>query len=246
MPRQRKPRDAKASFFADIARSIRVWRSSPGLPLLTLVILGAWSLVPATGWFGLLGLFLTLLAAGWAGTQRIWYLRAFRGKRMTRSDVVDYTLIFTWRFLKLGVLTGLALLPAILAFSFAETTLRFLALVAVSLAIDALLTFVTPALSYSTRKVLQAIAIGVPMIVREWPTCRWYVLVPPLAMLVVARGSTVAVTGLTMTAVLLTLGAVLIGLVFKGATAAYYLRRVRVPDEGAIAPRPSQIRPTTQ
>ena len=211
--------------------------------MLTVVILGAWSLIPATGWFGLLGLFLTLLAAGWAGTQRMWYLRAFRGKRMSRSDVVDYTLIFAWRFVKLGVVAGLALLPAILAFSFAETAFWFVVMVAVSIAVDALLTFVTPALSYSTRKVFEAIVIGVPMIVREWPTCRWYVVVPPLAMLIVARGSTVAVTGLTMPGILLTLGAVLIGLVFKGATAAYYLRCVSVPDEGAIAPKPSERRP---
>lgn len=164
---------------------------------------------------------------------------------MSRSDIVDYTLIFTWRFVKLGVITGLALLPAIFAFYIVETAFWFLVMVAVSVAVDALLTFVTPALSYSTRKVFQAIAIGVRMIAREWPTCRWYVLVPPLAMLVVARGSTVAMTGLTMPGILLTVGAVLIGLLFKGATAAYYLRRVSVPDEGAIAPRASE-RPGTE
>jgi uncharacterized membrane protein len=165
---------------------------------------------------------------------------------MSRSDVVDYTLIFTWRFVKLGLVTALALMPVTLAFYFSESTLWFLVMVVVSVAVDALLTFVTTALTYSTRKVFEAIAIGVRMIVREWQTCRWYVLAPPLAALFIARGITVGVTGLTLFAVLLTLGAVLIGLVFKGATAAYYLRRVPVPDEGAIAPKPSERRPTAQ
>ena len=239
MPPARK----NASFLADAAWSVRVWRSHPRLPLLTLLILGAWSLVPATGAFGLLGLALTLVAAGWAGTQRIWYLRAFRGKEMTSSELIDYTLIFMWRFLKLGLVTTLALLPPAIAFYNAETTLWFLVMVAVSLVVDLLLTFVTPALTYSTRKVFPAIGIGFKMIVREWPRCLWYALVPPFAALFVARGVTVTGTGLTTTAVVITLVSVLLGLVFKGATAAYYLRRVRVPDDGATAP-PQRDRPS--
>lgn len=98
---------------------------------------------------------------------------------------------------------------------------------------DVSLTFVTPALAFSTRRVRRALAIGLRMIRSEWPVSAWYVLVPPLAAVLIVqiltRTSDVPVGIQLLTSAFATL----LNLWFKGATAAFYLRRHDVGDDGA-------------
>jgi len=89
------------------------------------------------------------------------------------------------------------------------------------LAMDFALTFVTPALAYTTRSALRAMGIGVAMIRQTWPRSALYVLCPPLAlnllhMIHPFSGRTV---GLAISSVL-----VVVSLLAKGAIAAFYLR----------------------
>jgi hypothetical protein len=100
-----------------------------------------------------------------------------------------------------------------------------------SITIDLLMTFVTPALAFSTYRARTAIRIGVSMIAQHWPATIGYILVPPLAILVVTSlfgtelsiAASVAVTILTLW----------VSLWFKGATARFYLRHRDVGENGA-------------
>ena len=50
------------------------------------------------------------------------------------------------------------------------------------LTLDVALTFVTPALAFRTRRVGEAVSLGLRMIRSDWPSCAAYVLAPPLAL----------------------------------------------------------------
>src|SRR3989442_10207954 len=53
---------------------------------------------------------------------------------------------------------------------------------AVAIAMDFALTFVTPALAFTTRSAWRALGIGLAMIRQTWPRSALYVLCPPLAL----------------------------------------------------------------
>jgi hypothetical protein len=227
-------RDVPAnSFPRDLLASWRVWRDQPVLPLLSTAIWAAPAFVPDEDAYLWLALPVLLFNVGWVGTERIWYLRAFRGRGIGSGEILRFTRAFFGRFARLGVLILAPLIPLI---AFAENRELFPWLVSlVWVPLDFALTFVTPALTYSTRRVRVAIGIGFRMIRRAWPASAWYVLAPPLAMLAVARllpSSTVGLPGRFG----LTVGAALLHLSFVGATAAFYVRRHEVGDDGAIFP----------
>jgi len=96
---------------------------------------------------------------------------------------------------------------------------------------DFSLTFVTPALAYTTRSAVRAVRIGFAMIGQTWPRSALYVLCPPLALnllnYVFPFGG--LVLQLTTTFVV-----TLVGLLAKGAIAAFYLReRGSYSEDGA-------------
>lgn len=85
--------------------------------------------------------------------------------------------------------------------------------------------------------------MGLRMLASDWPRCAWYVLFPPLAVVLVSqafgRGNALGIEWLP-----LTLAAAGLNLLFKGATTAFYLRRYpeqdtsRKVDEIPVAPYP--------
>ncbi len=250
-------------FKQDLAAALRAWRRVPLLPVLSValtfvplvflpapaagqrdtdVILGsrAWLLV-------LMSFPLGLFAAGWVGTERIWYLRAYRGRTMRPKELLKLTWAFVWRYFLLALLVigvpmfviFIVVMPRILsrrpigplpedpAFRTAALIMFLWYILA-----DVILTFVTPALAYSTRRVGRAFGIGLRMLRTEWPRSAGYTLVPPLALLLGLRTLPESVLGRTADLVLSVAG-VLLNLWFKGATAAFYLRRHSVGDDGS-------------
>jgi hypothetical protein len=135
---------------------------------------------------------------------------------------------FFWPFLRLAILVGLLMmmvsLPVQLVFPENGRAL-VVALTPFFLLTDVALTFVVPALTFSTRKVREAGRIGLVMIRQEWPGSAWYALTPPLAVLVLVRAPFVfgrlGSIGRFVTAI----GATLITLAFKGAIARFFLMR---------------------
>jgi len=97
---------------------------------------------------------------------------------------------------------------------------------------DMLLTFVTPALAYTTPSVRRALTVGCRTLRDEWPRSAGYVIVPPLAAIVGVESLPPEAVG-QVGKIALSVIAVLFNLWFKGATAAFYLRRHDTGDDGA-------------
>jgi hypothetical protein len=143
------------------------------------------------------------------------------------------------RFLVLGLLLGvlwvpltIPIIPALVdagrqaqtsggAAQMSTSVVLYLAFL--SLLADFLLTFVTPALVYTSRSPAQALAIGVTLLRRTWRATLPYVLLPPLAVLLLTRLSDGPIGWLGGAVFVV---ASLVNLLAKGATAAYYLRVV--------------------
>ncbi len=106
---------------------------------------------------------------------------------------------------------------------------------------DVLLTFVTPALAYSTDRPAKAIALGWRLLRQDWPQCAWYALTPPLALILITRALPRSSLAVVPAAIFGTL-AWMLNLWFKGATAAYYLRGHDVGDDGAARFGPGRPR----
>jgi hypothetical protein len=238
-----------AGFLGDLRAAIGVWGRSPGLPIWSVVvlagpviILGAITRAECPGLTPGCGMLWTLAATtvllpvllfsiGWPGTERAWYLWGFQGNRMTPGTAWTLTWGYFGRFLRLG----LVLMPLFIApFVLMTIDRRWeVGLVVVTVLLDFGLTFVTPALAYSTGSALEALGIGLRVIRRTWPSSAPYVLVPPLAFQLLARleppTAFVADLGLQI-------AWVLTALLLKGAIARFYLRRFHPEDLQAVPP----------
>lgn len=218
-------RGSRGSFSGDLRTAAAVWRRFPWLPA---VSVGLAALTHLPDEFAPLVLIFLLFNAGWLGTERITYLRAFREESIGAGELWKLTRAFVVRFSVLGLVVAIPFAPfVILGFShvLSEGPRRAIrvALYVMSVIIDLALTFVTPALAFSTRKVRTALKIGLRLIRSEWPSCAWYVLAPPLAAGFVSQ-SLARTAGIATQ--LLTSGlATLLNLWFKGAIAAFYLRQ---------------------
>ncbi|MGH2731091.1 MAG: hypothetical protein ACRDJI_10865 [Actinomycetota bacterium] len=226
-----KVQAAWAEFRGDLGATLNAWAKAPALPLVSLVL----GLIPAlgtgSGWFVLLYFLFCVALVGWYGTERIWYLRVFRGKRMAPSELVRFSGAFIMPFFLLGLISSLVAVPLTVLAVFASSGdySGWIHYVFVYIPLDVLLTFMTPALAFSTRSPFEAFSVGINMLIKEWPRCIWYALAPPLAALVAIQ--TIPAIG---SRVALTAAATLLNLWFKGATAAYYLRRHEVGDNGSL------------
>lgn len=231
------------SFASDLRLALAAWRRFPWLPAVSIGLAAIGQLPEEPAFLLALGLASLLVTVGWVGTERICYLGAFRGKQIRVRELWRLTRAFLGRYLVLGMVMaipvfvlviGVALTDALTEWPSERLVGGFLVALYVVIAfVDLALTFVTPALAFSTRRVRQALGIGLRMIRSEWPASAWYVLVPPLAAVLIAqiltRTSDVPVGMLLLTSAFATL----LNLWFKGATAAFYLRRHDVGDDGA-------------
>jgi hypothetical protein len=204
-----------------------------------------------------LGLPVSIFSIGYPGTERVWIMRGLRGQPFSMSEALGLTWSFFGRFFLLELLivpfvgagAGLGWLIGRSLFG------AYFGIVTATVLADFGLTFVTPALAFSTRRVSEALARGLGMIRSEWPRAALYVLVPPLAVLIVLHLGTGAASIRNLrhafeaikagrrpeplpesTRVLTGCLAALTGVVslwFKGATAAFYSRRFDVGPYGA-------------
>jgi hypothetical protein len=246
------------SFFGDLRLALAAWITDPRLPLLTVVLVFVTAtpalVFPINVYLGqaavLVLLPVSLFLTGFYGTQRIWYLRIFRGGRLSTGELWSITWKLLPRYLVLGVLCGIPYLifgfamvavgivfsvsfPAVLRGS-GNAIAHAVVLAAFFVAVDLALTFVTPALAYTTSNPTEAVRIGLRMIRRTWPHAALYVLFPPLAFQLGAylpRALELAPRGVILAVIVI---AGVANLAAKGATAAFYLRRAEVPDDGAL------------
>lgn len=235
------------SFWDDLRTSVRAWGRFPWLPAASVALTLTGTLSNGPAWpAGLLSL---IFYAGWFGTERISYLRAFRKRPLTRSEVWRLTRAFAPRYAVLGFVTAPLILPGIIvlaasrpAHGSADTSGFLLYANVVGLLISIAFAFVTPALAFTTRRVREALRIGLRMIRTEWPASGAYVLVPPLVSFAIVRFVGLWSDADFASRVLAVTLAPLLNLWFKGATAAFYLRRWEAGDNGAaFIPRTAPV-----
>lgn len=261
-------------FADDLRASASVLRANPWLPVLAFLIFAGPSIVgavaltvvgydpdcyaelrrdpacvgtreaAASGLASLISLPLAVFSVGWVGSERIWFLRAYRGTRLSPGEAFGFIWPFWGRYFRLGLIMMIGFAPILIAgFATGNTSLLFWLLVAFFAVFDFLLTFVTPALAYSTNSVVDAWSIGWFMLKDHWPRSAPYVLVPPLVLLVLGRALPSAFIGLWATTAL-TCAGTLGNLWFKGAVARFYLRIYPgVPEDGSAGLRRSNQTP---
>ena len=254
---------SQAAFLDDVERTLRAWRRAPLLPVLTLAVAGV-GLLGSTGIPSLaaLGSVLGLLLVGWPGVERLWYLRLWTGRSLTPGEAVAATLRCFGRFFVLGLVVfaafGVLGLPAIIGFlrtvefasdgtpTFPDRLPVWVAVYSLLLGLAGyvLLTFVTPAIVYSSKRVRDAIPIGLRLLRVSWPRTAAYALVPALLTSIpwlsfsLQDFQTANPVGALFGALVLLLG--------RGAVAAYYLRTVPgAGPDGAVqlAPQPGYYPP---
>jgi len=224
----------QATFGGDIAASLSAWTIAPALPLLTMAIGVLYELPVLVGPAAvLISLPALVVLAGWVGTQRVWYLRIFRGNTLERDLRWPMTWAFTGRYLVLGLIGSIPFTLVIVPIlsTVQSTTSRALLTVPLVFVADFVLTFVTSALAFSTRHVFEALSIGWRTLWDGWPATAPYALVAPLVLIGV--GQTLGRTAGGDASFVVTLLGLLVALACKGATSAYYLRAHAVGDYGA-------------
>lgn len=232
---------SQAAFLDDVRRVLRVWRRTPLLPLVTLAVAVVALLAGVgNGAVAALATVGSLLLVGWPGAERLWYLRLWTGRSLSPAEAWRATLRCFGRFFVLALTVGLAF--AVLAIPMLVGVVRTvdvdggtLALTELPLWIHvygallgvlgyALLTFVTPAIVYSSKHVSEAIPIGLRLLRVSWPRTAAYVLVPA-----VLAGTPAVFLGLEPVGawtVVWTAISTLALAVGRGTVAAYYLRTV--------------------
>lgn len=93
---------AAADPVGDLARAWRVWKRHPGLPLGTTVVAICVASGAAEGAVGVVASLVAVVLLGWVGTERLWYLRAWRGDRLRATELLPATLRYFPRFFVLG------------------------------------------------------------------------------------------------------------------------------------------------
>jgi hypothetical protein len=187
-----------------------------------------------------LQLALGIFTAGWYGAERVFFQLHLARRPVSLRHLLGLVEPFVVRFVVLGLLFGLTLLTFLfVAVRILGTSVPLVGGVALIVGVDFLLTFVTPALAYSTRSVPSALSIGLTLIRQTWPRSALYVLCPPLALNVL---NYVFPVGGVIVHSIVTAAVVLTGLLAKGAVAAFYLReRGSYSEDGAayIGPEPA-------
>jgi hypothetical protein len=224
--------------WADLVWAARAVAASPAVLLVSLALMGEpalTSMIDAT--FGHLGakvltvplsLAFLVFNLGWFGSERIFFLHRLEGRPVTLRHLLRLVRPFCGRFAGLAFFVGAPIVGAIVLVEFAikgdggpAKLWLYWIFGLVTVAVDFGLTFVTPALAYTTPSAAEAMSIGAAMIRETWPRCMLYVLCPPLAL---NLGILIAPTENPWVDLAATIVLVTFGLVAKGAIAAFYLR----------------------
>src|SRR5205814_2282029 len=101
---------ARSQFRPDLARAGAVCLRHPAVPILTLGLAvlsqGGMLRIGPGAVANSVATVATIAMAGWVGTQRVWYLRGFRGEQVAGRELVSLTVRFVPRFLLLGFLVA--------------------------------------------------------------------------------------------------------------------------------------------
>jgi len=244
---------SRVGFGADVASAADALIRQPSVPLVSLALVLFPGDTSRSGDHSAVATLLITAAtftdmlfyAGWLGAEGVFFQRRLEGKPVSLPHLLRLVKPFVSRFLVLGVFFGIVFLSSFFALAdilgmdithlpdtAAQLPFSFQVWIAVlAIVTDFSLTFVTPALAYTTRSAVRSVGIGFAMIGQTWPRSALYVLCPPLALNLL--NYIFPVGGLALQ-LLLTSVVTLVGLLAKGAIAAFYLReRGSYSEDGA-------------
>lgn len=211
-------------FLRDVVWSTAALRDHP---MLLVSAVGVWLLTYVNVGGAIGSLFIigaVIVGLGFEGTARVWFVRASRGRTLSPGEVATFTLRFLGRFTLLALLSLVIYVPLTVVLVGIDVDPRVVKAGA-GIPVDAVLTFVLPALACSTRSVTIALREGLSSLVRWWPTGWPYVIAPSVICAVPALIPIAPVSG----CVIGFLRAVMIGTVM-----AFVLRRVEIGDDGSV------------
>jgi hypothetical protein len=241
-------RGAWSRFAADVAWSAQACLAAPLVTFLWL----AGSLLPLLNHRGALSLLLLplgLFFLGFHGTVRLSFaLHRVARPGLSPDEIWAATWRYLGRFLCLSLGAGVILGPfagLALGLSHHHRLTYLLAIAPLLVVVDAVATFVPPALALSTHRVTEALATGWGVLRNGLRDHRWHVFAPPLALQIVAAGNFRNLPPGAQAAVLLPAG--ILGLLVRGAITAAYLRAMPVSISGPswLDGRPRQVAPTS-
>jgi hypothetical protein len=178
------------TFLGDARWALRSWGTRSWFIGFVFILACASAAAYSNRHTAIFGLPIMLFNLGILGTRRIWYLRSWRGEQFEGRELWSLTRSFFARFLRLGLLCSVSiLLPAIVVIGMeahrqppgTTPAVPFglsVFILGVVVILDAALTFVVPALAFSTDSVSDAFGTGLATIKAIWPSCAWYVVTP--------------------------------------------------------------------
>lgn len=234
-----------SQFVRDLRWSLRSWVAAPWFVLVAAGVWGACAGIDLK--LPILSVPVTLVVAGFYGTEWVFYFRRLAGRDLLPHEVPREVWGYIGRFVRLGLIVFMPMLVILLA-TFVATDRampagghaasvaledRFRVIfIAYEVFVDVLLTFVSPALVYSTTSAREAITSGLSRLRRTLPSSALYALTPGLSLSLVAFVIPRSALGAGGTIGLAIAGGVL-GLAFKGAIAPYYLRSLTAVERKA-------------
>ena len=231
-----------AEFWGDVKKALSAWRVAPALPLMTAVLQLPFALTAVDERWGFAAMLTCLFYGGFVGTERLWYLRAWGGRSLTPREIWSATWAYLGRYVALSLLITIPYLVvwfvSALALGFSldvETSLgQTINLVIVGILFDVALTFMTPALAFSTDKAQEGMRLGWRFLRSQGRGVVLYALAPPLLALALLQRTPPTSLPAAPRIGLAILGT-LVYLLLKGATAAKYLRHHEVTAEPALS-----------
>jgi hypothetical protein len=226
-------------FQRDLGQAAGVLVSDPLVPALTAVLTGgAVALSRLSHGWTVVVLPLDLFLLGFAGTQRVWFLRRFHFRSLDPDEIWSMTLAFVPRFLLLSLVTGVSLVALAFVLLGVGVPLTFVSraaahparrslgvLLGLCLLADVALTFVTPALALSVHSWRKALRRGLRMLGETWPASALYALTPGIAIFALSASAPPKSSDGTFEIALVAAAGAVLALWFKGAIVAFYVRR---------------------
>ena len=254
-----EPFDSRPATVGPIADLLAAARALVAQPTVALVSIGLWWFpilvagtprLPHHKWaLAIADLAVLLVFCGWAGAERIFFLRHFAGEPVTLRHLLYLVRPFMGRFLALGFLCGVAMVPwSVLVALTSGGGVKALGprsrigTIIFTIVLDFALTFVPAALAFTTRSVQRALRIGFAMIRQTWPRCALYVLCPPLALNL--NSIVYSPADLPMLRLFGAAALAIVALLAKGATVAFYLRQQPVDNGDGAAHIAATAEPT--
>ncbi len=232
----REPGGAWSTLVADVRWSTGACLAAPLVPVLWVT---TWllPLLTDSGPVGVLLFFpLALLSIGLAGTLRLSFALEAAGRpALSVGEAVGASWRFLGRFLCVGLLVAPVFLPlealAYALFDGDHATVPYVLASSFEIVvIDIMGTFVPPALALSTSRATEAIRLGWRVLREGWGQHRWHVLVPPLALQVVAAANLGSLPPVVQAGLQVVFGTA--GVVLRGAVVAAWLRAVPSSPDG--------------